>query len=33
MDQHRRHAERVGDQAGMLAAGAAEAVERIAVTS
>ena len=30
MDQHRRHAERVGDQAGMLAAGAAEAVEHIA---
>ena len=30
MDQHRRHAERVGDQAGVLAAGAAEAVERVA---
>ena len=30
MDQHARHAERVGDQAGVLAAGAAEAVERIA---
>jgi hypothetical protein len=30
MDQHGRHAERVGDQAGMLATGAAEAVERIA---
>jgi len=30
MDQHRRHAERVGDQAGVLAAGAAEAVEHIA---
>ena len=30
MDQHRGHAERVGDEAGMLAAGAAEAVERIA---
>ena len=30
MDQHLGHAERVGDQAGMLAAGAAEAVERIA---
>ena len=30
MDQHRRHAERVGHQAGVLAAGAAEAVERVA---
>ena len=30
MDQHLGHAERVGDQAGVLAAGAAEAVERIA---
>jgi len=30
MDQNFRHAERVGHQAGMLAAGAAEAVERIA---
>ena len=30
MDQHACHAERIGDQAGMLAAGAAEAVERIA---
>ena len=30
MDQHARHAERVGDQAGVLAAGAAEAIERIA---
>ncbi len=30
MDQHRLHAERIGDQAGMLPAGAAEAVERIA---
>ena len=30
MDQHPRHAERVGDQAGVLAAGAAEAVERVA---
>ncbi len=30
MDQHGRHAERVGDEAGMLAAGAAEAVERVA---
>ena len=30
MDQHAGHAERVGDQAGVLAAGAAEAIERIA---
>ena len=30
MDQHRRHAERIGHQAGVLAAGAAEAVERVA---
>src|SRR5215469_7530943 len=30
MDQHLGHAERVGDQAGMLAAGATEAVERVA---
>src|SRR5437762_3868072 len=30
MDQYRGHAERVGDEAGMLAAGPAEAVERIA---
>ncbi len=30
MDQHAGHAERIGDQAGMLAAGAAEAIERIA---
>ena len=30
MDQHARHAERVGDEAGMLAASAAEAIERIA---
>ena len=30
MDQHLGHAERVGDQAGVLAARAAEAVERIA---
>ena len=30
MDQHGGHAERVGNEAGMLAAGAAEAVERIA---
>ena len=30
VDQHLGHAERVGDQAGVLAAGAAEAVERIA---
>src|SRR6266536_491639 len=30
MDQDFRHAERVGDQTGMLAAGAAEAVERVA---
>ncbi len=30
MDQHLGHAERVGDQAGVLAAGAAEAVQRIA---
>ena len=30
MDEHLRHAERVGDQAGVLAAGAAEAVERVA---
>ena len=30
MDQHARHAERVGDQAGVLAARAAEAVERVA---
>ena len=29
MDEHARDAERVGDQAGMLAAGAAEAVERV----
>ncbi len=29
MDEHRRHAERVGDQAGVLPAGAAEAVERV----
>ena len=30
MDQHAGHAERVGDQAGVLTAGAAEAIERIA---
>src|SRR5215467_3127169 len=30
MNQHGGHAERIGHQAGMLAAGAAEAVERIA---
>ena len=30
MDQHLGHAERVGDEAGVLAAGAAEAVQRIA---
>ena len=30
VDQHLGHAERVGDQAGVLAAGAAEAVQRIA---
>ena len=30
MDQHCRHAERIGDQAGMLSSGAAEAVQRIA---
>ena len=30
MDEHAGHAERVGDKAGVLAAGAAEAVERIA---
>ena len=30
VDQHRFHAERVGDEAGVLAAGAAEAVEQIA---
>ena len=30
MDQHRGHAERVGDEARVLAAGAAEAVERVA---
>ena len=30
MDQHGRHAERVGDEARVLAAGAAEAVERVA---
>ena len=30
MDQHLGHAERIGDQAGVLAAGAAEAIERIA---
>ena len=30
MDQHGGHAERVGDQAGVLAAGAAEAIERVA---
>ncbi len=29
MDQHAGHAERIGDEAGVLAAGAAEAVERI----
>ena len=29
MDQHGLHAERVGDQAGVLAAGRAEAVERV----
>ena len=29
MDQHRFHAERIGDQAGVLAAGAAEAVEQV----
>ena len=29
MDQHRLDAERVGDEAGVLAAGAAEAVQRI----
>ena len=33
MDEHRLHAQRVGDQAGVLAAGAAEAGERVAVTS
>ena len=30
MDEHRRHAERIGHQAGVLTAGAAEAVERVA---
>ncbi len=30
MDQHLGHAERVGDETGMLAAGAAETVERVA---
>src|SRR5580692_2000646 len=30
MNEHAGHAERVGDQAGVLAAGAAEAIERIA---
>ena len=30
MDQHLGHAERIGDQAGVLAAGAAEAIERVA---
>ncbi len=30
VDQHLGHAQRVGDQAGVLAAGAAEAVERVA---
>ena len=30
MDQHAGHAERIGDQAGVLAAGAAETVQRIA---
>ena len=30
MDQHLGHAERICDQAGMLAAGAAEAVECVA---
>ena len=30
VDHHRSHAERVGDQAGMLAAGAAEACQRVA---
>ena len=30
MDQHLGHAERIGDEAGVLAAGAAEAVERVA---
>src|SRR5579883_3278928 len=30
MDEHGRHAERVGDAAGMLAAGAAEAAQRVA---
>jgi hypothetical protein len=30
VDQHLGHAERVGDEAGVLAAGAAEAVQRIA---
>jgi len=30
MDQHGGHAERVGHQAGVLAASAAEAVERVA---
>jgi hypothetical protein len=30
MDQHRGHAERVGDEARVLPARAAEAVERIA---
>ena len=29
MDQHRFHAKRVGDEAGMLAAGTAKAVEQI----
>src|SRR5580704_15044553 len=30
MNEHAGHAERIGDQAGMLAAGAAETIERIA---
>jgi len=30
MNEHAGHAERVGDQAGVLAAGAAEAIERVA---
>ena len=29
VDEHRLHAERIGDEAGVLAAGAAEAVERV----
>ena len=30
MHEHARHPQRVGDQAGVLAAGAAEAIERVA---